>query len=64
MGMFGGEGSWWLRSQKDSRWNINGRGFIVVSIGMHSDAAKFIECKKEELGCDPPDDLEYGCMKD
>lgn len=64
MGMFGGlrEGSWWLSSKTDKRWNCSGRdscgGFQMPS-----------ECKAKveeltKLYGTAPDDLEYGYMKD
>lgn len=62
--MFGPKpGTWWLSSKSDPRWDCSGRdrvgGFMCPS-----DARAAIEAKKEELGCEPPEDLEYGYMKD
>ena len=57
------EGSWWLKSGSDPRWNMEGSG----PVGMFSlpvGAQKAIEEKKAELKEEPPDDLEYGYMKD
>jgi len=62
MGMFGPrEGSWWLRSDTDPRWNSNGRGYVG---GFQcAEASQEIERLKELYG-DPPKDLEMGAMKD
>ena len=57
------EGSWWLHSKSDSRWNMQGRGF-VGGLCVPPDANAALEEKKKELGEEPPDDLEYGYMKD
>jgi hypothetical protein len=65
MSMFGPKpGSWWLRSKSDPRWDADGRESFLVTAGPVSSAIDFVERKKAELGIDPPDDLEYGCMKD
>jgi hypothetical protein len=65
MGMLFGprEGSWWVNSNSDSRWNGRGTGF-VGGFGIPADAQRFIDQKKQELKEEPPDDLEYGYMKD
>jgi len=56
------EGSWWLHSKKDPRWNVSGRA-MVGSFMRPSECDNKIEELKKELG-DPPDDLEWGYMKD
>lgn len=56
------EGSWWIHSNKDSRWNQSGRGF-VGGLMKPSEVDKAVEELKKELG-EPPDDLEWGYMKD
>jgi len=65
MGIFGRpkSGSWWLRSQKDPRWNCDGRGDLLFSAGLPKEAEAKIELLKKEYG-EPPDDLEFGGMKD
>jgi hypothetical protein len=55
------EGSWWLRSKTDPRWNSDGRG--LVGGFQCGEASAMIEKLKEILG-DPPKDLEMGGMKD
>ena len=55
------EGSWWLRSEKDPRWNSGGRG--MVGGFMCPEADREIQRLKELYG-EPPDDLEMGAMKD
>lgn len=57
------EGSWWLKSITDSKWNKNGRG-TVGGFEVPQDAKDHIEKMKKKLKCEPPDDLEFGYMKD
>lgn len=57
------EGSWWVKSKSDSRWNVNGHGSVGM-FAMPSEAQVFIDKKKKELNEEPPDDLEFGYMKD
>lgn len=57
------EGSWWLNSDKDPRWNCSGRGY-VGGFECPSEAKSEIERLKKELNEEPPDDLEFGYMKD
>lgn len=52
-----GNSSWNLHSRKDPRWNCSGRG------GEAAMQAR-IDAMKSELGCDPPDDLEFSAFKD
>jgi len=65
--MFGPKpGHWWMRSESDPRWNIGGRGRILVSSGLRGGSQecedKYAELVKQ---CgEPPEDLEFGCMKD
>lgn len=66
MSLLGGiirEGSWWLHSESDSRWNINGRA-VVGGLVMPDAAQDYIDKKKKELNEEPPKDLEFGYMKD
>jgi len=56
------EGSWWIRSKSDPRWNADGSGEVGGFI-VPPDAQAVIDRFKRELGCDPPGDLEYGYMK-
>jgi hypothetical protein len=56
------EGSWWLRSKSDPRWNCNGRA-MVGGFMKPKEVDEAVERKKVELG-EPPDDLEWGYMKD
>lgn len=54
--------SWWVSSRKDPRWNGSGRcSRSLCSIGAACD--EYIATKTKELG-EPPDDLEFGGMKD
>lgn len=65
MGMFIGmrPGSWWVRSKSDPRWNLDGHG----NVGMFScpeEATYLLAEVIQRLGEDPPDDLEWGYLKD
>lgn len=64
MGMFKPvrEGSWWMSSKKDPKWNANGRG-MVGGFVMPQEVETMLEHLKTKYG-DPPDDLEFGYMKD
>jgi len=57
------EGSWWLRSPSDERWNRNGKTRSCGGFSMPQECKEKLEELKEELG-EPPADLEYGYMKD
>ena len=56
------QGSWWLRSESDDRWNCDGKA-LVGSFMMPEECKQKIEALKKILG-DPPEDLEWGYMKD
>jgi len=56
------EGSWWLRSKEDPRWNYEGSG-TVGGLIIPSECKDKIKELKKRLGT-PPDDLEFGYMKD
>jgi hypothetical protein len=56
------EGCWWLCSKEDPRWNCKGRDY-VGGFELSTDQKEAFEKKKKELG-EPPDDLEWGYMKD
>lgn len=56
------QGTWWIVSTTDSRWNVSGRGFVGMW-GKPREVEEAIEEKKKELG-NPPSDLEWGYMKD
>lgn len=56
------EGSWWVGSISDPRWNKNGRGMVgMFSAG--SGAQDWINQCKENFG-EVPTDLTFGYMKD
>lgn len=64
MNMFGPKiGTWWVKSEKDPRWNKSGRSYgFIFEGGPNTMHAWIDECKnKYEV---PPDDLEVGFMKD
>lgn len=58
-----GPGSWWLQSKTDKRWNAHG---YSDAVGMYSQPLECREKQKEleELYGTPPEDLEWGYMKD
>lgn len=55
-------GSWWLRSKSDSRWNADGRASVGM-FGMPSECKEKVELLTLKYG-EPPEDLEFGYMKD
>lgn len=57
------KGSWWLISKSDPRWDANGETTWLVSAGVCPEADAKIKELKAKYG-DPPDDIEYGFMKD
>jgi len=64
MSMFGPKmGSWWLYSDKDPRWNKEGRGYGLVTSGGPSEIQEWIDQCIKEYG-KQPDDLSMGFMKD
>ena len=60
-GKVGGQGIWYLRSTKDPRWNADGHGFVSI-FGSEDKDRKLEELKK--LYGNPPDDLEWGFVKE
>lgn len=64
MGMFSPirEGSWWIRSKIDPRWNAEGKG-IVGGFTIPRECQQKIDQLKEKFG-DPPKDLSWEYMKD
>jgi len=56
------QGTWYLESKKDERWNCCGRG-EVGGLVMPTDVEKKIKEMREQLG-KPPNDLRWGYMKD
>jgi hypothetical protein len=64
MSMFGPkEGSWYFHSDTDPRWNCSGRGYLLFSAGLPDEAKTKLEELKKLYG-EPPEDLEWGGMKD
>jgi hypothetical protein len=57
------EGSWWLESKSDPRWNCSGRAFLMFTAGMPQEVQNAIGEKKAIYG-EAPADLEWGGMKD
>lgn len=57
-------GRWHLYSKTDPRWNERGDArAMAFTAGMPREVEAAIKRLKETLG-EPPDDLEYSCMKD
>jgi hypothetical protein len=57
-------GSWGLRSEKDPRWNMDGRSASISAFYIPEEAKEAIEEMKKKLNQEPPDDLEISAMKD
>lgn len=55
-------GTWWIASKTDPRWKASGRGEVGMFAKPPEVDTKIAELKVT-LG-DPPDDLEWGYMKD
>jgi hypothetical protein len=57
------EGTWWLKSKNDPRWNKTSRGFGLVTESGPGELGSWLkECRKK-FGR-PPDDCECGFAKD
>jgi len=56
------QGCWWLRSKKDPRWNRDGGGYVGM-FAMNPAQKELLELLEKAYGS-PPDDLEWGYMKD
>lgn len=61
MGIGSHDGTWWLRSEKDPRWNAEGHGFVSI-YGSEELNRKLKELKK--MYGKRPDDLTWGFVKD
>jgi len=55
-------GTWWIASKKDPRWSAHGQGDVGMFATPTEAKAKLAELTK--IYGDPPDDLEFGYMKD
>ena len=56
-------GTWWLLSPSDKRWCVNGHANAVGGFYQPKELKQKLEELKKLYG-DPPDDLEWGYMKD
>ena len=57
------EGTAWLTSEKDKRWNNHSVRCICGGFTMPDELKEKVEELKKKFG-DPPDDLEFNYMKD
>jgi hypothetical protein len=57
-------GSWFMESKSDPRWNASGRSSMVGMFQKPAEVTQKIEDLRSRLGCEPPDDLEWGYEKD
>jgi hypothetical protein len=57
-------GCWWLISKTDNSWNSNGSSPWVGGFVMPQECKDRIYELKQLFNEDPPDDLEWGYMKD
>lgn len=56
-------GTWWLVSKTDSRWCATGNVKQVPFVFALPDEAKVtLDHMRRQFG-DPPEDLEYGCLR-
>lgn len=56
-------GTWWIRSASDPRWKASGHSDIVGMFMRPPEVDSKLSELTKVLG-DPPDDLEWGYMKD
>ena len=56
------KGDWWVRSEKDPRWNKIKEDVLVGGFCMTPDMKEYLEEMKKKYG-DPPDDLTFEYMK-
>ena len=64
MSMFGPKlGTWSITSEKDKRWNNQGRVKWLCCGGMNDEAVTWVEECEKKFG-EKPDDLTYGFFKD
>ena len=65
MGMikWASSGSWWLSSVSDPEWDCSGETKFCGGFTMSEECIAKIKKLSEKLG-EPPEDLEWGYMKD
>lgn len=56
-------GTWWLKSESKPEWNANGQDY-VGGFEICSGAREILERKRQELREEPPEDLEWGYIRD
>lgn len=56
-------GVWFMVSRSDPRWNASGRAVVGMFL-TPAEVTQKIDELRSRLGCEPPDDLEYGYEKD
>ena len=66
MGMikFASSGSWWLSCESAPKWNCSGDTKFCGGFTMPDECKNKIEKLKEKFKEEPPEDLEWGYMKD
>lgn len=57
-----GNGTWFVSSDSQPRWNKSGHGHGSVMAGGPPEIQEWIDACTENFG-PPPEDLEYGFMK-
>ena len=57
------KGSWWISCKSDPRWKATGTSNFVGGFEMPHECKEAMEALKKQFG-DPPDDAEWGYMKD
>ena len=56
-------GIWWIESKKDTRWNTKGTARFVGGDQMPKECKEVYEELKKLYG-DPPNDLDWGYLRD
>lgn len=56
-------GTWWLSSRQDPRWQAFGFAETLSVLSLPQEAKVVLDAMKKKYGS-PPEDLEYGCLKD
>lgn len=57
-------GTWWVQCKSDPRWNAHGESSSVGGFEIPAEAKAHLAKKREELKAEPPEDCEFGYMKD
>lgn len=56
-------GTWWLASRSDARWSASGQADRLPSVFSLPEEARMTLAEMRRRFGDPPEDLEYGCLR-